>query len=95
MTAMTVSESAAPAASSPAVISRPPEVAASPALNCAPGETSPAAAWSGLNKSGFGTYVLEDTFNGYEGDGTCFTSGHDKQSDGGGDGQRSTAAART
>ena len=40
------------------------------------------------HKSGFGTYVLEDTFNGYEGDGTCFTSGHDKQSDGGG-GQRS------
>ena len=57
-------------------------------MNCAPGETSAAAAWSGLNKSGFGTYVLEDTFNGYEGDGTCFTSGHDKQSDGGGD-QRS------
>ena len=88
MTVMTVSESTAPAASSPAVISRPPEVASSSALNCAPGETSAAAAWSGLNKSGFGTYVFEDTFNGYEGDGTCFTSGLDKQSDGGG-GQRS------
>ena len=88
LTVMTVSASAAPAASSPAEISRPPEVASSSALTCAPGETSADAAWSGLNKSCLGNHVLEDTFNRYEGNGTCSTSGLDKQSVGSG-GQRS------
>ena len=81
---MTVSASAAPAASSPAEISRPPEVASSSALTCAPGETSADAAWSGLNKSCLRNRVLEDRFNRYEGNGTCSTSGLDKQSVGSG-----------